>query len=76
MNERFTVVRFRDAKDGKLIVEVPDGEKGYRLSCDLLFKGYRYYGSGAFIIPRWAEVIHYVLDRAKETGLKVEGLEK
>jgi len=69
-------VRFRDRRDGKILVEIPNGSAGWKLFNYMMYdKGYKYAGSGAFIIERWAEQIHDIIDKAKELGLKVEGLE-
>ena len=68
-------VRFRDRRDGKILVEIPNGSAGWKLLNYLMYvKGYRYVGSGTFLIERWAEQIHTIVDKAKELGLEVEGL--
>jgi len=69
-------VKFKDRRDGKLLVEIPNGSAGWRLLNYLLYvKGYQYVGSGMFIIERQAEQIHTIIDKAKELGLSVEGLQ-
>ena len=56
-------------------MEIPNGSAGWKLLNYLMYvKGYRYVGSGTFLIERWAEQIHTIVDKAKELGLEVEGL--
>jgi len=66
-------VKFRNRRDGRILVEIPNGTAGNKLLNYLMYvKQYQYIGSGMFIIDRTPEKIHTITDKAKELGLQVE----
>jgi hypothetical protein len=69
-------VIFRNRRDGKIQIEIPNGTAGNKLLNYLMHvKQYQYVGSGMFIIEHTPEKIHTITDKAKELGLQVEGLQ-
>jgi hypothetical protein len=64
-------VRLRTKRDGRILVEIPDGPKGQKLHQYLAFQGYPYLGSGFFQIDRRPEQIQTLLDKAQELSMQV-----